>query len=471
MKELIKERKFKYICFFWFVISIQFIIGNNLQTKGYSINSLSEFLIDVIKIIFLTIGLISLHYCATEIFDIIKEKEKLINKKENKENKENNKKYKILKYYCIIMICWIPTLLAFCPIISNYDGPSQIWAFLFSDLTMSTRQPIIHTLLLTAFYSFGYQYLGSCSSGMLLFSIFQMTVMALIFSYSVKFIEEKTNKKWIRNLSLIFYALFPFNQLFPIMTTKDTLFAGFFLLFVIKFYKILEEKHSKLDYILIILIAIIMLLFRNNAVYAIIATIPFVIITMYKNIEKLVKILISSMVIILLYQICFYSLMYIYKVQQDTNQEKMSVFSQATAKICNERLEELTEEEKEKISFYFKDYNRLGTVYQPNISDRTKEMTNCENVDNNKLEFIQFMLQLAFKYPREYIDSFLNTTRGYWYICDNSFNKIGNDEYPYLKGNLELTFIYIEEGEFGLVENSKLPYLQQMYRNMFCHNV
>lgn len=478
MKEIIKERKFKYISFFWFIISIQFIIGNNLQTKGYSINSFTGFLLDLIKIIFLTIGLISIHYSIIEVIQIIKEKEELIKKNEkdkpdkevSKQKKCDNEKYKILKYYFIIMICWLPVLLAFCPIISNYDGPSQIRTFVYSDLNVNTRQPIIHTILLSTFYLFGYKYLNSCSSGMLLFSIFQMSVMALIFSYTIKFVEEKTNKKWIRNLSIIFYALFPFNQLFPLMTTKDVLFAGFVLLFVIKLYKILEEKHSKLDYILIIIIAVIMLLFRNNAVYAIIVCIPFVIITMLKNKQKLIKILISSVVIILLYQVCFNTLIYVLKAEKDTNQEKMSVFSQATAKICNERLDDLTEEEKEKITFYFGDYNKLGSVYESNISDRTKELTNCENVDNNKFEFLKFMIELASKYPREFIDSFLNTIRGYWYICDNSFNKISNEEYPYLKGNLELTFIYMSEDEFGLVENSQLPYLQHIYRAMFCHN-
>ena len=35
IKEIIKEKKFKYICFFWSIISIQFILGGNLQGKGH----------------------------------------------------------------------------------------------------------------------------------------------------------------------------------------------------------------------------------------------------------------------------------------------------------------------------------------------------------------------------------------------------------------------------------------------------
>ena len=53
--EIIKERKFKYICFFWLIISIQFVIGSNLQTKGYSICGFGDVIINLLKIIFLSV--------------------------------------------------------------------------------------------------------------------------------------------------------------------------------------------------------------------------------------------------------------------------------------------------------------------------------------------------------------------------------------------------------------------------------
>ena len=39
IKENITDRKFKYITFFWIIIATQFVIGSNLQTKGYSIRN------------------------------------------------------------------------------------------------------------------------------------------------------------------------------------------------------------------------------------------------------------------------------------------------------------------------------------------------------------------------------------------------------------------------------------------------
>ena len=326
--DIVKERKFKYICFFWVLISIQFVIGNNLQKKGYSVNGFWDFLISLLKIILFSVIFTIVHYLILKLKNKLSEKVHEMKKKTD--TKSRIEKYKGIIYFLIIIICWIPALLAFYPVLLNYDGLVQLRDVAIQQIY--TRHPIIHTLLLGVFYKFGYAHLGSCANGMLMFSIFQMTVMASIFSYSVRFVEEITDKKWLRNISLIFYAIFPFNQLFPLMTTKDVLFAGFVLLFIIELYKILENSNNKnLNHIVLVIITVIMLSFRNNAVYAIIASIPFIIMVFKKD-SRLLKILLSCVIVIVAYKTLNNGLIYITKATRDSNQEKMSVFSQATAK-------------------------------------------------------------------------------------------------------------------------------------------
>ena len=70
--EIIKERKFKYIAFFWFFISLQFVMGSNLQTKGYTAKSTQEFWIDVLKIVILWVLFIILHYIVLNLIEINK---------------------------------------------------------------------------------------------------------------------------------------------------------------------------------------------------------------------------------------------------------------------------------------------------------------------------------------------------------------------------------------------------------------
>lgn len=488
---VVKERKFKYICFFWFIISLQFVIGSNMQTKGYSIQNIQDAVISILKIIFLSMIFISLHYSIMKLVEKIKKDKKQVEIKEEikkcenqVEVKEKTKKYNWLKYFLIIIICWIPTLLAFYPAIISYDGGYQIRDYFF--FGKMNHHPLLITILYTAFYQFGLRFLESPTLGMLLFSVFQMTFMALVFSYAVKFIEE-TDKKWLRNLSLIFYALFPYNQLFSMMTTKDVIFAGLTIIFIINLYKMLEGKYKFLDYVFLVLIGVVMLLSRNNAIFTLKVSLPFIILVLIKNKRNLIKIILIFLITIFLYQVinsALYTLRgnassgggtndsiltSIGKVGDEGNL-RLFPFSQAVAKLVNEKENELTEEEKEQITYYFKDYKELAEVYKSNIADNTAAMINGENINSDKKEFFKFMWQLGKKYPIIFIDSFLNTARGYWYLDDNSFNRIWNKERPETMGALELFCLPIGTGKYSVIEDSKLPKLKEFYKAMCCQN-
>ena len=458
IKGVIKERKFKFISFFWLLMSIQFVVGNNLQERGYLSNTIQEIIIDILKIIILFIAFIVIHYVVLHLIEERKTKNKT---NANVKTKPEMKSWKkTIIYFLIIVVCWLPAIIAFAPVMTNYDGPWQIFRYVLDIL--DTRQPIIHSVLMGIFFVFGHLQFNSVSVGMLLFTIFQVCIMAGIFAYSVKIVEQTTNKKWIRNISLIFYALFPFNQLFPLMTTKDTLFAGLALLFIINLSKLVKGEYKFLDYLYMIVLTVLMLLFRNNAVYALFVSMPFLIVIWHNNKKVLKNILLSFIVIIIIYQISMNLLIYIYNPRINTDQEKLSIFSQATARICKEKGEELTEEEKQNINFYFHDYKKIGEVYQPNISDKTKDMTNCENIYGNKIEFGKFMLHLFIRYPQIYVESFLNTIRGYWYIADSSFDDLYDSED---KGCLELTI-----GSFTIEDWNLAPSIRDFYLKMFAEN-
>lgn len=471
--EVIKERKFKYICLFWFIIGLQFVAGGKLQTEGYLFNDGLEILINILKIIVISIIFIILHYSILEVL-------KKIKKTEKKEEIEN-KKYKWLKYFLIIFICWIPTVLAFYPGILGYDGGDQIGKYFFGNRI--PHHPILTTKIYTAFYYIG-MLIESPTIGIFLFSITQMIFMASVFSYTVKFIEEHTQKKWIRNISILFYALYPYNQLFAITTTKDVIFSGLMLVFAIFLYKMMKEKYRISDYIFFIIIGVIMLLSRNNAVYTLKVSLPLIIIVLIKDKYKIFKVLITFILIIIIYQ---NANNFLYKTlnrensnsvsiiggNSNTNQKsdekslRVSIFAQAVGKVARDKKEVLTQKEKEGISLYFKDYEKLGEKYKENISDSASSMANGSNINKDKKEFFKFIIELGRKYPITYIESFLNTTRGYWYIGDISFSRIYLYNHP---GAFELYEYRIAPGKFEVIYDSKLPKLKETYIEMFCKN-
>lgn len=473
IKKIIIEKKFKYIFFFCLVLSIQFVLGYQLQKFEYTAKNVTGVVINIINIIVLSVVLTTIVYIGKYIIEQVKEKIQIKNKEKicenNNEKRTNN--FRIM-YFLIIILCWMPAFLAFCPAILNYDGPSQIISYIVASERMTTQQPIISTLMMVSFFEFGVKVLGSSTLGMMCFSLFQMCFMAGVFAYTVNFVWKETDNKVIITLVLIFYAIFPYNQLFPLMTTKDTMFAGFALFFVVQLYQFPREKFGIKEYVLLSIFAVFMLLFRNNAAYALVVALPIIMIFLRDNKKKMFDIAIVFVIIFIVYQLCFDGLIIATDSVMQSDREKLSVISQAIARVSKQKKDELTKDEIDEINYYFEDIDRLIEVYDTNISDDTKRAIVIKKYEENPKGFYKLFVSMVKKYPIICIDSFLDTIRGYWYIFDNSFNQIFHEESPETKGCLELTFYVVTDGtRENLVRDlNELPVLRKFYRSMFCQN-
>lgn len=471
IRKIITEKKFKYIYFFCLILSIQFVLGYQLQKFEYTAKNGVGVLINIISIIVLSIVLTIIVYIGKYIIKHVKEKIQIKDKKARNNNEKRTNNLSIM-YFLIIILCWMPAFLAFCPAILNYDGPSQIISYIVASERMTTQQPIISTLMMVSFFEFGIKVLGSSTLGMMCFSLFQMCFMAGVFAYTVNFIWKETNNKIITALALIFYAVFPFNQLFPLMTTKDTMFAGFTLFVVVQLYQFPREKFGIKEYIFLGIFAVFMLLFRNNAAYALVVALPIMMIFLRDNKKKMFDIAIVFVIIFIVYQLCFDGLIIATDSVMQSDREKLSVISQAIARVSKQKKDELTEDEIDEINYYFEDIDRLIEVYDTNISDDTKRAIVIKKYEENPKGFYKLFVSMVKKYPIICIDSFLDTIRGYWYIFDNSFNQIFHEESPETKGCLELTFYVVTDGtRENLVRDlNQLPVLRKFYRSMFCQN-
>lgn len=98
------------------------------------------------------------------------------------------------------------------------------------------------------------------------------------------------------------------------------------------------------------------------------------------------------------------------------------------------------------------------------------QLIKIDEIRKDKKEFFKFMAKLAQKYPREFIESYLNTIRGYWYILDKSFSSVHNDDCPEKYGALELYCFKVGKNRYEVKDESKLPKLKEFYSRMFCKN-
>ena len=387
-------------------------------------------------------------------------------------NKLKNLKYKIRSLlsskYCqftlffFICICWLPTFIAFFPGIFNYDGPSQIVSFFRNDV--SSHHPIIHTLLLSFLYEIGSCLFKYPTQGTVICTLFQMFAMALIFSYTTKFIYTSTKSISLTISTLLFFSIFPTNVLLPLMTSKDVLFAGLVLLYIVNWFKIMENEFpTKKDYFYLIIINILMLLFRNNAIYSFVISFPFWFI-LIKG-KKRYKLTLLFSLCVLLFYICSNVLIVSTNAKKGSEKEKLSIITQAIGRISKYESDSLTDYDIQKINFYFNSKDDLSNAYIPYLSDKTKDLLDCDKVSANKKDFYLFSLSLMKKYPSTSIKSFLLTCNGYWNIF---FCSISNDEFPRAKGYFEITFYKIQNDEY--VIPNYLPAIKEFYISMFCEN-
>lgn len=316
--------------------------------------------------------------------------------------------------WIIIFLCWIPILLACYPGIFSYDAIYQC-SQVTDTLQLNAHHPIIHTLMLGGLVQFGRTAFGNANTGMLLYSLLQMLINSCIFAYVLTFLKKHKVSSPIFLLCLCFFALMPFNGMFSICATKDAVFAALFVLFFTFFIELVINSSAFFrtwkNLIGFVLSMFLLLIFRNNMLYAFILCIPFLIILYRKYWRKNVIMLLAPIILLQLYKGILYPLL---SVEPGNSREAYSVIIQQYACVYNEC--ELDAAERDMLLAIMDDSS--WTQYEPRKTDRIKDYFNTQVFEENIIDYMKLWLKLGIKHPSQYINAFLNLTCSYWYPND-----------------------------------------------------
>ncbi len=340
----------------------------------------------------------------------IEEKKIIIGKKEFFSN--NIESY--ILNFLLIFIAWIPYFLRYYPGLLTADSCSQV-AQAIGRATLTNHHPIVHTGIIAIFVNIGINFFGNINKGVALYTIFQMFVMANAFALITTYISRKNTPLIIRILTLLYYMFYPINALFSITMWKDILFAGFIPLYAIITFEMLFNTesffNSKKKIIIYIVFSILVMFLRNNGVYIVILTMPFVLYFMRKRWEKTIKIF---TIILILFFIIKIAIFMIFDVKKGSVGEMLSVPLQQIVRVKKYHKEELDEEIQQRIDNFFK-CKDIEEKYNPVLSDPVKAELNNEYFDSNKGEFVKLWLKLMKSYFIEYVESFISNSYGYYY--------------------------------------------------------
>lgn len=371
--------------------------------------------------------------------------------------------------FAIIMIGFLIPLATYYPAIMAYDVITQLDQIRISGYT--THHPLIHTLFLAGCLKIGelLPFIQNTDrAGLLVYSLLQMVIMAGAFSYGYVFLRKRRVNRYLCYFYVLCVAFYPTHGMLAVSITKDSIYAVLVMLFTIWVYEAVtgfkrQEKNLSLKWIVsYLVITVLLLLFRNNSIYAWVLFLIFYAITMRKdsNYKKLMGVHGAALLLYILINMCLVTLSG--ATNETYAREMLSVPAQQIARVAAYHSGELTESDYEKMEAVWGEDNL--PEYVPVIADRSKrDITNDPEVLRN---LASLWADLGVRYPGEYVKAFMLKSKGMWYFEDTSYLF---DVYSYTRGYLQITYPsdqqeYIEALVPGYFRHQKLQLLQAAYR-------
>ena len=366
--------------------------------------------------------------------------------------------------WAILELSWFPAFLAYYPAILSYDINRQLNEAAKGYVWFYEYQPLAHTFLIRQFYLLGIN-LGDPAKGMAIFALLQSMLLAFSISLILYYVYIKTGKApavfW-----LVCFALLPFNPVLAVSMTKDIIFTAFFA-FILLLIERMVRKPSVWVYVLFFLTGIINILFRSNAMYALIFLVP-AFFMMEKTMKK--RILMAALALVMV--IAGVGSKILIRTSMDAiagaSIEMYSVPIMQMVRVVKYQEQNLTPEQSEILHYYIADES--WGVYNAPIADSFKSIAsrdrNAEWTENHA-RLLKDYLKIGIAYPNDYFDAFLGLTIGYWFTDDRSHAEmlgVGDDS------DLGLLYTFnasvTEAVPDGIPSRSYLPKVEAWYSHV-----
>ena len=385
-------------------------------------------------------------------------------------------KYVFLFSWLTILLCWIHVFLAYYHDVMAYDFHRQSIEAVKGFIWFNSYQPLAHTWLIWLFLHIG-QALDGYQTGMALYSIFQMTILSAACAYSCNVVYRLVKKKVFVVGMVLFFGLFPLVSILSVGVTKDVPFTALFLVFMSLFVERHflcngNPKKEKIIDLLWILDGIVMMLFRNNAIYAVAVFTVFYLILGAK--KQRLRILIMCLVLVIGGKGALEGLQLALGTEiRGSKIEMFSVPLQQFCRVGHYHGHELDTEYYRLVYTYVP--HEYWPVYNPPLSDTIKNgigvYTFPYTWEGHYGEMLSAWLKVGLKYPNAYIDAFLELNAGYWFFDDVTWAEV----FGYgLEGRMGALSTYTSSTSEvipeGIAHETKFPALESLLENIVSAN-
>lgn len=429
-----KEKKPKLINILALLFSCFMVVGDSFETIGSTGLIFSNFLNFIISLI----TLIGYFLFFNVVINLIYE---FLNKRKFNYKESNNKyitaifdNHSIIYPMIIILICWLPYIISFYPVILSSDPANQIKQFygletryiygiklIDENVLITNDNPILHTVLLGGSVKAGEILFSSHNFGLFIYSIIQITILLLALASTIHYMKKIKTPYYIRIIVLLIYSLIPVFPFYAMDCNKDIIYTCFIILYTIQLFDFVKNKNNNISIkkvLLTILLSILITLTRNNGIFIILLSLPFLIFIYSKdNIKKIVLMIIIPII----FYLTFLNLILpSFKITNGNPREMLSIPFQQTARYVKYHNNELTYKEKVIIDKIL-EYDTLANRYVPTLADQVKNKYNSNCTKKDRDEYFKVWYNGLKKHPETYIDATLNNIYGYFYPNTSSW--------------------------------------------------
>lgn len=305
--------------------------------------------------------------------------------------------------FALLLICWIPVWLAFFPGHFSADSLTQFESYYNED--PYSHHPLIHTALLGFCMMIGIDMHpeGYATYGLAIYCAVQMALLAACVAYACWWMKRRHVPVWARIAVTLLFAIGPFYAPWPFCAQKDVLFAALVLLFCLQLVDLWQFGMKPVRLIFFAVIAVLMMLFRNNGVYALALLLPFAIWWGRGRRIRLGALLAGCMA---LYLIINTTMVNVMQATEGSRVEILSIPLQQIARTLRDDPEAIALDADGVLETLYGDTDP-ASIYHDQIADPVKWAVDYDLLDENIPELLKLWARMGVGHLKTYVEAFM----------------------------------------------------------------
>jgi len=361
-------------------------------------------------------------------------------------------------YMAILLLCWLPLLIAFYPGMLNYDFSTEYRQWFYGE--WDDRHPLLYIALCYPVFSLG-RLAGQPELAIFAVTLVRMVTFAAALAYACVFVQRRGAPRFASVLLTAAFGILPIFSVMSLSAAKDTPFSAALLVLSLLVWEAIEDPKaffaSRRRCIAFVLMTVFTYHMRKNGVAALVL-LPVLVACAKGMRRQAVSLCAAAVAVTLIVNGVIYALC------QPFAQPSFQTYSIPAQQLIRAyNVGDMTDAEKAELEEWYVD-DDWGMRLHPHLADAAKGYLDQEMIAEKGGEFLDLWKRVGKRNLRIYAEAFLMLNMGSWYPDDLSHSTI------YIPTGVFKGYLQTDEydfAEYGVKSFNPLPAVKNLI-NKFC---